>query len=181
MKQTFLDKTHISTFQSSFNQFFPDKWSWSPDGEWCFWICEWASLGLGQPDSASTASPSPAQVTSRPKSWSGWLGSRQHKTFSVFLTTFSLILVMFWQLWGLFFNLLSTCLMLQATGETPKPRRTSRNAKHLQWVTAAEVPARTIPDLERERGRRGQFQQLQSLCRRLNPGKMSSATDLEWG
>ena len=50
----------------------------------------------------------------------------------------------------------------------PKPCRTSRNAKHLQWVTAAEVPARAVPDWEREWGRRGQGQQLQSLCQRLD-------------
>lgn len=37
----------------------------------------------------------------------------------------------------------------------PKPCRTSRNAKHLQWVTAAEVPVRAVPDWEREGGRRG--------------------------
>ena len=63
----------------------------------------------------------------------------------------------------------------------PKPCRTSRNAKHLQWVTAAEVPARTIPDLGRELGRRGQWQQLQSLCQSSRPRKECQWHWLEWG
>ena len=84
-------------------------------------------MGLGQPPpipprySASTASPSPAQITSRPTPGSGWLGSCPHKTFSVSLTIFPLILAMFWQLQGLFFSSLSTCLVLRATRETQNP------------------------------------------------------------
>lgn len=73
------------------------------------------------PHSTSTASPSPAQITSRPTPESGWLGFCPYKTFSVSLTIFSLILAMFWQLQGLFFSSLSTCLMLRATGETQNP------------------------------------------------------------
>lgn len=128
-------------------QSFPDRWRWSPDGVWCFWMCERPSPGLGQPpDLTSKVSPRPAQVTSRPKPGSGWLGSCLPKSFSVFLTIFSHPCNVLAAVRPLFssFNLPNA---LSHRGDQ-KLCGTSRNAKHLQWVTAAEVPARAAPGLE---------------------------------
>lgn len=130
MKQTFLDETHIPAFQRGFSS----GPSWT-DGDGLQMACgasgymTWPHWGLNNPlhipssplHSASTASPRLAQITSRPTPGSGWLGSCPHKTFSVSLTIFSLILAMFWQLQSLFFSSLSTCLVLRATGETQNP------------------------------------------------------------
>lgn len=154
MKQTFLDETHIPAFQHDFS---PGP-SWT-DGDGLQMACGASGYtngphwGLDNPlhtppphRSASTASPSAAQITSRPTPASGWLGSCPHKTFSVSLTIFSLILAMFWQLQGLFFSSLSTCLVLRATGETQNPAEHPGMQSICNESQLQEVPARAVPD-----------------------------------
>lgn len=149
---------HISALQSSVNQSFPHRWRWSPDG---------ASGCLNGSDSPSTAFPSPAQLPAGPRqgarSWRHLFSSRND--FSPHPCN---VLAAVGSLFQLAFNSPNA----SSHRGDPKLCRTSRNAKHLQWVTAAEVPARTLPDLKRD-----QSQQLQRLCHRQGPGERRGGPD----
>lgn len=126
----------------------------------------WTTPPYPTPPLNLTASPALLKLPSRPTPGSGWLGFCPHKTFSSFPNNFSLILAMFWQLQDLF--LLSFNLPYASSHRRPKPCRTSRNAKHLQWVTAAEVPARAVPDWGREWGGGGVGVAAANLCQGLD-------------
>lgn len=163
MRHTFLLSRMAST------QSFLDRWRWSPDGLWCFWMCDWVSLGLGQaPDLASPTSPWPAQATKKPTPGCGWPGSWQHKTFLVFLTIFPLILAMFWQLWCLFLSSLSTSLVLQATGET----QTLQNIPECKAFAMTHSCRRASRGCSRPEGRReeGSVAAAAELVSKAGPG-----------
>lgn len=144
-----------------------DRWRWSPDGLWCFWIHDWSSLRL---DATPSTSP-PLNLHCIPQPCSnyqqahagraaGW-GSAAQNVFS-FPNNFSLILAMFGSC-RTSFSPLSFNLPYASSHRRPKTLQNIPECKAFAMVTAAQRCLRAVWT-ERGMRRRVERWQLQRAC-----------------